>query len=112
MIALFNTPPVYVNNWFFWMVEPFRLTEKVLVCENESSARRRDHVAYVVCYNNSYKTRQIMRKRVKGDSPSAKQSRRVLDRDIEIDRYPTSNVVIYQPPENVQKPTCFLQVMH
>ncbi|KAG0014983.1 hypothetical protein BGZ81_000138 [Podila clonocystis] len=76
--------PVFVNNWFFWMQEPFRLTDKILVCENDD---RRGHLAYVVCYNNSYRTRKIMRKLSQNDSPTT-SGRRALDKDNESNRFP------------------------
>ncbi|KAG0196601.1 hypothetical protein BGX28_009949 [Mortierella sp. GBA30] len=102
--------PVFVNNWFFWMQEPFRLTDKIFVCENQEKS---GHLGYIVCYNNSYITRKIMHKVLQDDSPTTRP-RRAIDRDNESNRFPRFESrcqaeETVDPGLHVVKPRCFIQ---
>ena len=94
------------------MQEPFRLTDKILVCENE---KKSGHLGYIVCYNNSNITRRIMHKVLQTDLPTTTRRRRVLDKDIETNRFPhyESKRQIKEtgePGPDVKRPRCFIQV--
>lgn len=85
--------------------------DKILVCENKD---RCGHLAYVICYNNSYCTCKIMCKLSQNDSPTI-SGQRALDKDNESNRFPHygskhHTEVAVNPGLNVVKLQCFIQV--
>ncbi|KAF9944970.1 hypothetical protein BGZ70_004167, partial [Mortierella alpina] len=54
--------PVFINQWFYWMRSPYMVTPKLLVKDNVDELSRAEHLAYLVCYWNSYDTRKWMDK--------------------------------------------------
>ncbi|KAF9375583.1 hypothetical protein BGX21_003750 [Mortierella sp. AD011] len=101
--------PAYVNNWFFWMKEPFRLTEKILVCKNEDLASRSDHIGYIVCYANSYKARKEMGKLELHDSADETPPLPAFDEDNRINRYPRRKALSLCPNGLLDIPLQFAQ---
>ncbi|KAF9557889.1 hypothetical protein EC968_007403 [Mortierella alpina] len=64
--------------WFFWMNSPYMVTPKLLLSKNMG---RDEHLAYLVCYWNSYDTRKLMGKLDADDTPDASRTPVAFDLD-------------------------------
>ncbi|KAG0195844.1 hypothetical protein BGX28_000529 [Mortierella sp. GBA30] len=54
--------PEFVNVWLYILGENYWSTGKLSITELSDASKRMGHVAYLVCYENSLMTRQIMSK--------------------------------------------------
>ncbi|KAF9343914.1 hypothetical protein BGX26_005060, partial [Mortierella sp. AD094] len=104
----------YVNSWFYWMEVPYALTDRLSVVDNKSKDHRVQHLAYLVCYWNTYETRQIMNKLDFDDTPDGCTVPAVYN----LDNHPKRHIKFQQPQShNVterfedcpESPLCFLQ---
>ncbi|KAF9556634.1 hypothetical protein EC968_008105 [Mortierella alpina] len=101
---------VRVNAWFWAVGAQFHCTKKLSVYfGNNDPARRSRHVAYVVCYFNTFRTRQLMGKLLPGDVDDHAVHTASLDQD---NMYRLSHALSGpQPiaPLSATLPRCFKQ---
>ncbi|KAF9342729.1 hypothetical protein BGX26_006975 [Mortierella sp. AD094] len=106
----------FVNSWFYWMEAPYALTDRLSVVDNKSKDHRVQHLAYLVCYLNTYETRQIMYKLDFDDAPDGCTVPAVYN----LDNHPKRRIEFQQPQShNITKrfedcpesPLCFLQTI-
>ncbi|KAF9945595.1 hypothetical protein BGZ72_001181 [Mortierella alpina] len=67
--------------WFYWMRSPYMVTSKLIVKENVDAQSRAEHLAYLVCYWNSYDTRKRMDKLEAEDAQDSSKSPVAFDLD-------------------------------
>ncbi|CAO3568601.1 unnamed protein product [Mortierella alpina] len=70
--------PVFINQWFYWMNSPYMVTPKLLLSKDMD---RVGHLAYLVCYWNSYDTRKWMDKLEVEDAQASSQTPVAFDLD-------------------------------
>lgn len=93
---------------------PYHLTEKISVYNKNMDRRNRErHLAYLICYHNSYRMRRLMMKSEDGDKDDYAEPQHVLDDDNhEMRREVADSRSNSKPilPEEATVPYCFEQV--